>query len=128
MDVYCSLMDSGDWATWVGSIAAVTAAVASVAAWRNGRPGVKWEFQYAEHGRSLVLNSGSSRAMQVHVRAGSIVDVTDFEAEEQADRISPGEGIRILVAPTYGSSPDYGVVVTWQAGFGRRQRWVYLPH
>lgn len=121
-------MDFGDWATWVGSAAALVAAVASVAAWRQGRPSVEWEFQGAKTGRSLVLNKGAAEARQVHVRTGSASDASNVESEVRTETVAPGEGVRILSAPTHASRADYAVVVTWTGRWGKNERWTHLPH
>lgn len=127
---YGSAMEIGDWATWVGSTAAVVAAAASVAAWRNSRPGVTWRFDYVEQGRSLLTNSGSAVARHVRVRAGSASDESHAEAVEEIARLTPGEGVRILVTPsydTYQTAPDFAIVVTWRGPLGRTRRWTHFP-
>lgn len=121
-------MQAGDWATWISSAAAVVAAVASVAVWRQSRPGVRWVLDFAEHGRSAVRNTGSAMAKDVHIRVGSASDATDVEAEAHCATVAPGEVVRVLVAATYGSSEDFAVTVTWRGRTGRRERWSYAPH
>ena len=121
-------MQAGDWATWVGSSAAVIAAVASIAVWWRERGAVSWEFDRAEHGRSFARNTGGATAHDVHVRVGSAGNDNDVDAEARAVAVAPGEVVPVLAFADMASPADFAVVVTWRGRFRRRERWTRILH
>jgi hypothetical protein len=110
-----------DIATWVGSTAAVVAAVASVAVWWRERPAPTWELDYEPHGMSLVRNTGPAIARDVHVRAGVRAKLGQASHEARAERGAPGEVVAVMASRSLGAS-DWVVEVTWRGRFGRRGR------
>lgn len=121
-------MEAGDAATWVGSTAAVVAAVASVAVWWRERGTVTWEFDRVERGRSMVRNAGRATARDVHVRIGSASDDTDSDDQTTAARVAPGEVVPVLAFANMASPADFSLIVTWRGTFGRRRRWTRALH
>lgn len=118
-------MEAGDWATWIGSAAAVVAAAASIAVWGREQTNTVWEFQEATQGRSAIANTGSATAKGVHVRVIAIREDREIiEEEERVVRLAPNEVVRLLAKPTYGISA-YFVKVTWRGPFGKRRHWIY---
>lgn len=116
-------MDAGDVATWVGSTAAVVAAVASVAVWWRERPVPAWELQYETRGVSLVRNTGRASAKEVRVRAGSASRPMPNDHRVDAGTIAPGEVIPIIASRDMGDPADWAVEVTWRGRRGRRAKW-----
>ncbi|MFG3234996.1 hypothetical protein ACGFZG_24970 [Streptomyces antibioticus] len=119
-------MEAGDVATWVGSAAAVVAALASLAVWWRDRATVTWAFDREKHERSFVRNAGGAVAKDVHVRVGSASDDTDIDEQATVAAVAPGEVVPILAEANYGSPGDYALVVTWRGRFGRRERWTRI--
>ncbi|WP_344629343.1 hypothetical protein [Streptomyces glaucosporus] len=119
-------MEAGDWATWIGSAAAIIAAASSVAVWWRDRSSVAWDLRGEKGKIPYVINVGSADAHQVRIRAGSASDPADVDAEAHADVVAPGEVIRILALPDMESPEDYAVIVTWRTRFGRSQTWTRL--
>lgn len=124
-------MEAGDWATWIGSAAAVLAAAASIAVWARERTNVVWEFRRAkrdpptEEERAALANVGSATAKDVQVYVIATRQDRDIvEEQERAARVAPNEVIRVMADPTYGISA-YFVKVTWRGPFGKRRNWIY---
>lgn len=118
-------MDAGDVATWVGSTAAVVAAVASVAVWWRERPAPTWDLDYEPHGMSLVRNTGGSLARDVLVRAGARANLNHASYKVQAGNVAPGEVVPVMASRSLGAK-DWVVEVTWRGRFGRREKWTRL--
>jgi hypothetical protein len=119
-------MQAGDWATWVGSSAAVVAAVASIAVWWRERGAVAWELDRIQHGRSMVRNAGGATAKDVHVRVGAASDPADTSIEARAASVAPGEVVPVLAVVDMGDPADYAVVVSWRGQLGRRESWTRI--
>jgi hypothetical protein len=116
-------MSVGDIATWVGSVAAVVAAAASVAVWRRGAPEVDWRIRPDSGFR--VVNVGEKTARQVRVRLGSESNADDVEAEASTAALARGESLKVLNTATSDSADDVAIVVTWRGRFGRTEKWTH---
>lgn len=119
-------MDSANWATWVGSVAATVAAVASVAVWWRGRADVTWQLEPVSQGFSQLVNTGTATAKHVRVRVGSASSPGDRDVHVDRDALAPGENVPVPTSRDMGDPQDFGVIVTWRSAFRGRQAWIRL--